>query len=1383
MGVCNSNEGAPNSGKPAKASAPTSKPTTAAVEPVPVVKAEEEKPAVTKASTKSAKINDKVKKAEKANGIAEDMGVGNVDKKVAKAATSIGKEAEKKGGSIQQTVDNLKKSAGEIVEKMKEGAKDVAQNVAENVGDAVQMADDAYEDSASEQIEEIVRDLWSEMEEMDEESAEKMATLHGEVKKLCKKVAKNLKVNAQRIGTKIMTNMSNFANIDIKVENVDFLKFAKDAGLAGGLALLLAAHAASEVLFLIKPMMVLVDAFREACDTDSEVRDILSRLLKMTTQLWGIMMNAVGERCRGIDGKKGLLGQLKTEVRRVLNVTLTMLTRVKQKNNKEGRESMKVLIPGKHIMEALSKGGNKEKTVKAFMEKTKERKGFHGKKFWIEMYPYAEPDDETLRLQALLPLYGFKDLKFALHVDHVESIVSEEMPEEPLKKQVREELEQILGKRSHVEEIKKKQWGPEKSVKSIVSFVGNVFTNAYYASDRKDMFLKLEKGLEQVLACAHFSSTLQVMDTVTKNNEILQEMYKFHQTVNQSHKKIVNKELQQIWANNFPHLQLVDIQDLSPAIAKWMHALDSQDKNAQRSTEVTRKDFEASTVYELTDQILEALVFLDNNKGRGEAADSKVHYMEANVWFPENVNLRTTMKSYIKECRDWNEKYEKKMDEELSEMRLNLELMKAAIEEGDQKSVQVLLMCGLKIQMQRKYDKTQEIRARAKNQKFQHILDMHKRGPKTHQERYKVAVGLISMAKSEEKDHKNLPQNQEYKVAMQYLNQASLADEDHKTPDANAIMLLVNILWDEMDLINDTENAEEIQELLMRMSMFGDKSQKTDAAFYMSLLFHDLHAIKMKEKKGDDKEAKKTLRRWIDSKEWPQTRKNITTGKANQMLEVAKDTVVNKLQELAWAEGALEIEQRGYIISNLAFVYAYLGDTKRKAEYLQKGADIGDCTCLYNLADHVKGKDGGYEKTVELLNKAAEQSHVPSLIRLGCYYIEETKRKGIEQNDGLALKYFEKAAKVEPDEFGRMVEVLRDLIHNQDMSIDSAKRRSIKKAREWFKTLEPTDFRRNLIEARLDGNMSIDIPARSKTPEAKIKQASSKPKTPETKKHVSNYAPVILSSHGMKPETPTMERLNTHNAFSIDQEEDEDEIVEGEVKGAVSPSAGNELSKYEKLKLKLKAGKGSRQMIEEMYQLLKTAIEQGKKETQIRACEKLYKHVDFYKKFGLGYKKMEELLLFLVEHGKGTPIYAAAYRLAVYYKTGRKGIPANPMLQKKYYRLKCDEFEDNDCKYINDKEKFHSLLTMMTCCREYICDRSISDQKDKKIVKQRMFRVIKVKGNQMLDHIEHVAQVQGKSGSNTARAETLGHLRLLKAEYTAVEENRWNEYEIQKRIN
>eukprot|EP00954_Amorphochlora_amoebiformis_P025839 1375605-Amorphochlora_amoeboformis.AAC.3 len=65
------------------------------------------------------------------------------------------------------------------------------------------MADDAYEDSASEQIEEIVRDLWSEMEEMDEESAEKMATLHGEVKKLCKKVAKNLKVNAQRIGTKV----------------------------------------------------------------------------------------------------------------------------------------------------------------------------------------------------------------------------------------------------------------------------------------------------------------------------------------------------------------------------------------------------------------------------------------------------------------------------------------------------------------------------------------------------------------------------------------------------------------------------------------------------------------------------------------------------------------------------------------------------------------------------------------------------------------------------------------------------------------------------------------------------------------------------------------------------------------------------------------------------------------------------------------------------------------------------------------------------------------------------------------------------------------------------------------------------------------------------
>ncbi|GAB5363012.1 hypothetical protein AAMO2058_000847500 [Amorphochlora amoebiformis] len=948
------------------------------------------------------------------------------------------------------------------------------------------------------QIESIIREQFYEMEGMNEYSDLKMGMSPEEVERMYGTVAKELENNGKKIGTTLIRNLSKFSNTETQVNIIKFYSLAEKAGLLKSesvKSLLLAFNAASEVLFLVKPIMVILNAFCSACRTDLEVRSILSNMSKMTNQLWVIMVNAVGERCRGIEGKNGLLENLKTQIRRVLNVILTLLIRMKPKKKMDGaKESMKVLILGENILKALENGNQfKDEKVK----KVAKRKYFEKTKFWIKVYPSKDPKGGYLYLQASESLYGSQNLKFKLPVDHVERIISAEMPESPLREQVRNKLKIAILKsispeekmalekclkQSQAESLEQSQW--MGFFKGTFSSVFNFFGNKYRAEGRKELLLELEKGLEKTLKCAHFSSTLQVMNIAVENNKLLEDLHTFHERAHQCHTKIDNKELQKIWEVNFPHLQCVDIQDLSPEIAKWMHALIIKEKATVRLYKVTWDYFEEWTVYELTDKILDALMYLDIKNGRGYTPDLKVHYVEANNWFPEEANLRKKMEAYIEEARKWKQKREGDNKKNLCQMKDVLTDMDKQIKLQGQN---VQMMKCLKFLVQERRDKLKKERERARKQKFQYILNILNRGPKTNLELYKVAVGLILMAKMEledakeikatestalapestteataptvpteptacvesktrrdsleeellknKKDFEDLQENRHYKAAMKYLEQAA---DDEEKPEPAAIKLLVTILWEN---VNKEENSNKILELLERLLKFGNMSQKADAAFYKSLLYRDLHVLQTDEKKSDTK---------VD----------------------AKDLNL-KEKEIEWAKKALQYEKRGYIFSNLALSVDSETD---KENYLRKGAALNDSTCLYGLAEYKK-KKGGDEistteegaKEVELLEKAAKNNFVPSLFTLGEYHIRETKRKNFVPNYKKGVSYLQQASEVTPVEmeFEPMVNALK-LLPDGTKSISGPEATLLyKQVEEKLKPYKPNDYRRTLVETRL----------------------------------------------------------------------------------------------------------------------------------------------------------------------------------------------------------------------------------------------------------------------------------------------------------------------------
>mmetsp|Transcript_17303 Transcript_17303/g.25946 ORF Transcript_17303/g.25946 Transcript_17303/m.25946 type:complete len:530 (+) Transcript_17303:18-1607(+) len=370
------------------------------------------------------------------------------DAKVVEAASIAGTTV--KETAVKAMESKAVKNATSVAAK---GGATALNDIEELVEDAVE----AFDSGADGQIEDLVRELWETMEELDEESAAKFEAIGASSKALVVSISTNLKKHSTKIGSKIFTEISKFANANSKIAGVDFMQLAKTAGLIGGSALLLAAHAAAEVLFIMKPLMVIIDAFRVACSTDQEVQTILARMLKMTTQLWGIMLSGVAERCRGIEGKQGVLSKLKTEVRRVLNVVLTVLTRMKQQHNSDGvHNSMEILVKGSNIITAIIKADNSKETKRWVDEKISKVPEFQEKKFWIEAWPNYEPDGQTINVQCLGRIYGRKNVQLALHVDHVESIISEDMPEEPLKAQVREEIKKFLGSKGLEKKRKKK---------------------------------------------------------------------------------------------------------------------------------------------------------------------------------------------------------------------------------------------------------------------------------------------------------------------------------------------------------------------------------------------------------------------------------------------------------------------------------------------------------------------------------------------------------------------------------------------------------------------------------------------------------------------------------------------------------------------------------------------------------------------------------------------------------------------------------------------------------------------------------------------------------------------------------------------------------------
>jgi len=235
-----------------------------------------------------------------------------------------------------------------------------------------------------------------------------------------------------------------------------------------------------------------------------------------------------------------------------------------------------------------------------------------------------------------------------------------------------------------------------------------------------------------------------------------------------------------------------------------------------------------------------------------------------------------------------------------------------------------------------------------------------------------------------------------------------------------------------------------------------------------------------------------------------------------------------------------------------------------------------------------------------------------------------------------------------------------------------------------------------------------------------VAQLKSRTPTPSPRPNptvgTSKYVSFILSSRGTgsvnRPLTPTAKSLpsvdsQATNPFDVD-EDDEDEVdkpvipprkvvmsprniafkdmekveikrpsprvVTGTVEGTVERSY---LYRFKEQIYKMSSNSFFGDEFEELNiasELLKKAIQNG----EHKAAHTMYKFVDKYRGTRGGYRKIRELLEFIVETDKTMVRFAAAYRLACYYKEGRNGIPKDEKLYKHYMEIKGEELDHED---------------------------------------------------------------------------------------------------------
>eukprot|EP00466_Bigelowiella_natans_P019168 jgi/Bigna1/68084/fgenesh1_pg.5_\ len=1220
------------------------------------------------------------------------------------------------------------------------------------------------------------------VDELDEEDQKKIEMIKSKTKEIGAFVAKKIADKAESIGTKVLGELTQFANVKTGIKiDANFSKFAKAGVKMAGKALLLAAHAASEVLFLVKPMMVIVDAFNSMRDIDSEVQTILSRLLKFSMQLWGIMISGVAERCRGIEGKKGILSELKLQVRRVLTNVLVVLTRVKGRKrltqcfiqNKQkddgSRNSIKLRLKISDLLEGL-KAGQESKNIINYYEKRAEASMSTDRMTWIEVWPSAEPDGQTFEFETIKKLPNSENssikkkyLKIVLNVDAISEVVSEDTPEEPLKTLIRKEILNYLEISDGQAEEKKKKTTLTDSIMGWKSGIEALMRNAFNAVDRKSMFLEMEEQLKQIVMSAHFKSTLMVMDTVTKNQEMLQDLHKFHLKVNQSHLKINNPDLRQIWEKHFPHLLMVDIQDFAPVLATWkLDVSKGEEVRANRGNLVTRKDFVNESAFEIAENFTDMLVFLDQQRGKGDEADSKVHYMEANVWFPREKKLNDSIEEHLAEFQKWQAEDTRRVSDLKKKYQDSLKILSERIEEEDRmgRTTEALLMKGMEFSLlvratlctlnfleYRKVEKLDEAEGRERNRKFEIIQQLHIKGPQNHRERLKVGNGLLVQARYlSEKNGTKIFHQPSYKIAIEYLTQAS--DEEslkHYGEESEQVtmMILTNLLWDEMlenwgsldskkpeyskkiescrkssNRISSFEayTLQQLTRLLQRIYLTNDSEKSSTAAFFLSLLYRDLYEKEIMENPDSKEVAKKKLHvaksvKWFFTNESRLPVKSLIGNGMDEpeaiqgLSRKVGRAALNKILEIHWCEYALEKGEKGYILSNLAYLYGFIGEYEKKKQILKKGSDLNDAVCLYNLADEIK-KDG-YKETVLLLERAGNIGHVPSLQRLAVYHFDKVKRKGIEKSEEEGLKYIRMAMDASKDQkdyetFKFLYGHLEMLIDNPKRTIDAAEVSRKKVVYRWLQRLPSDSFSVATFGPRLED--VAQLKSRTPTPSPR----------PNTTSGNSKYVSFILSSRATgedSPLTPTAKSLpsvdkQAKNPFDVD-EDDEDEVdkpaisqvnkrprprisfqdmhnrenkspstrgvVEGTVEGAVEKSY---IDRY-KEKMEEMSSNSIGNGVEELNiasDLLKKAIENG----EHKAAHTMYKFVDKYRGTRGGYRKIRELLEFIVDTDKTMVRFAAAYRLACYYKEGRKGIPKDETLYKYYMKIKSEEIDHED---------------------------------------------------------------------------------------------------------
>jgi len=419
--------------------------------------------------------------------------------------------------------------------------------------------------------------------------------------------------------------------------------------------------------------------------------------------------------------------------------------------------------------------------------------------FWIKVYPTSDLETDFLRCYVLSPIHGvqarvLKKLVLAFKYEDVLAADSDWVPKEPFKAMVAETYEKALAQ--HKARAMKEKGIPAvdakgddkkrhslrvvydfgNSLKKKVSrqcsrlvngskYTASVARNLYMAIDHRRVLTKIKTRLEDTLNAATFQSTLMILDTVTTNNAMISVIHKSYEC----YKKIQNEELRNIWAENFPQKTFVQIEDLAPALANW-YIKDCatpkgliSDEDLREEPDDSRKANQLNKSYDLIIKFTNILIYLDSNKGHvfdntsTDASDGKVHYLEANIWFPKGESLRKALDDAETQAEEWEIKQTSMREKEMEDLTAHFKELKTLkddmlLTEGQSassKDIQrhrgmIALVSGWLMKTEKRIHKLKLVHNRIVSRAYQRVHNLLEEGCRTSLEAFQASVTMLA---------------------------------------------------------------------------------------------------------------------------------------------------------------------------------------------------------------------------------------------------------------------------------------------------------------------------------------------------------------------------------------------------------------------------------------------------------------------------------------------------------------------------------------------------------------------------------------------------------------------------------------------------------------